>query len=115
MTIEKNEQGEDVIVTKTSSGVVICELYRPAVDMQPTTRRVSKLGFVGRLGDDYRNILLASKASVDLEMFVRMLDWATPEADGTSVDLDDTRVVGALQAIEAAGVIASGRAAEILA
>ena len=38
-----------------------------------------------------------------------MLDWATPDPDGTSVDLDDPRVVEALTALEAAGG-AAGRA-----
>ena len=81
----------------------------------PIIRRLSKLGFVGRLGTDFASILTAAKASVEIEMFVRMLDWATPDADGTSVDLDDPRVIGALQALELAGVIGVGRAAEILA
>ena len=78
------------------------------------TRRLTKLAFVGRLGSDFATILTVSKQSVQVEMFVRMLDWATPDADGTSVDLDDPRVVGALQALEAGGIIAAGRAQEIL-
>lgn len=85
----------------------------PAAPVGP--RRLTKLAFVGRLGDDFATILAASKHSIQVEMFVRMLDWATPDADGTSVDLDDPRVIGALQALEDAGLIASGRAREILA
>ena len=85
------------------------------VPSTPAVRRLSKLGFVGRLGADFASILTAAKANVGIEMFVRMLDWATPDADGTSVDLDDPRVIGALQALELAGIIAPGRAAEILA
>lgn len=79
-----------------------------------TSRRLTKLAFIGRLGNDFRNILSAAKARVDVEMFVKMLDWATPDADGTSVDLDDPRVAGALQMLEAGGLIGSGRAQEIL-
>lgn len=78
------------------------------------SRRLTKLAFIGRLGDDFRSILSAAKGSVDVEMFVKMLDWATPDADGTSVDLDDSRVVGALQMLEGAGLIGEGRAQEIL-
>lgn len=87
----------------------------PAPPAPPTVRRLSKLGFVGRLGADFATILTVAKASVEIEMFVRMLDWATPDADGTSVDLDDPRVVYALNALEAGGILAAGRAQEILA
>lgn len=78
-------------------------------------RRVTKLDFVGRLGADFDTLFDASKVVVGVEKFMRMLDWATPEADGTSIDLDDARVVYALNAFEQAGLIAAGRAAEILA
>jgi hypothetical protein len=77
-------------------------------------RRVSKLMFVGLLGKDFHTILTVAKTNVDVEMFVRMLDWATPEADGTSIDLDDPRVVYALNSLEAAGLMAPGRTAEVL-
>lgn len=80
----------------------------------PVSRRLTKLGFVGRLGTDFPVILAASKVDVGVEMFVRMLDWATPDPDGTSVDLDDPRVIYALNQLEAGGVIGAGRAAEIL-
>jgi hypothetical protein len=80
----------------------------------PPARRLTKLAFVGRLGSDFIGILMASKVNVDVEMFVKMLDWATPDPDGTSVDLDDPRVVYALNMLEASGVIAAGRATEIL-
>lgn len=80
----------------------------------PPPRRVSKLQFVGLLGKDFHTILTVAKSSVEVEMFVRMLDWATPEADGTSIDLDDPRVVYALNSLEAAGLMAAGRAQEIL-
>jgi len=94
----------------------IIEPMRPAEFIATIpVRRLSKLGFVGRLGDDFATILAAAKASVEIEMFVRMLDWATPEADGTSVDLDDPRIMSALNTLETLGIIAAGRAQEILA
>lgn len=80
----------------------------------PVLRRLTKLAFVGRLGADFATILTAAKASVEVELFVKMLDWATPEADGTSIDLDDVRVIYALTTLEAGGLMAEGRAAEIL-
>jgi hypothetical protein len=80
----------------------------------PPTRRLTKLAFVGRLGSDFTAILQAAKMSVEVEAFVKMLDWATPDADGTSVDLDDPRVTYALGMLEAGGLLAEGRAAEVL-
>lgn len=80
----------------------------------PPPRRITKLAFVGRLGNDFAAILSAAKASVEVELFVKMLDWATPDPDGTSVDLDDPRVIYALGRLEQEGIIAAGRAAEIL-
>ena len=78
------------------------------------SRRRSKLGFIALIGDDFAGILSAAKVSVEVEMFVRMLDWATPDADGTSVDLDDPRVVSALTRLEAAQLLPVGKAQEIL-
>lgn len=78
-------------------------------------RRVTKLDFIARLGSDFDTLFAASKTVLDVEKFMKMLDWATPEADGTSIDLDDPRTVGALQAFEAAGLLAAGRAAEVVA
>ena len=90
----------------------------PVVEPEPTpapvSRRLTKLGFVGRLGADFATILTAAKSDVEVELFVKMLDWATPDPDGTSVDLDDSRVIYALNTLEAGGVIGEGRAAEIL-
>lgn len=77
-------------------------------------RRLTKLQFIGRIGDEFVGILTAAKVNVQVEMFVRMLDWATPDPDGTSVDLDDPRVVTALQTLEAVGLLGTGRAQEVL-
>ena len=80
-----------------------------------TGRRLTKLAFVGLIGDDaFKAVLAAAKESVELEAFVKLIDWATPEADGTSIDLADPRTVTGLQALEDAGLIAPGRAGEIL-
>lgn len=83
------------------------------VEQPAPTRRLTKLSFIGRIGDEFSGILTAAKTNVQVELFVRMLDWATPDPDGTSVDLDDPRVVDALTTLEAAGLISTGRAQEI--
>mgnify|MGYP000873647756 CR=1 FL=1 len=88
---------------------IVFETPAPA----PGPRRLTKLAFIGRIGNEFAGILTAAKTNVQVELFVRMLDWATPDPDGTSVDLDDPRVVEALTALEAAGLIAAGRAQEI--
>lgn len=85
-----------------------------SADPVPTgPRRLTKLAFIGRIGDEFAGILTAAKTNVQVELFVRMLDWATPDPDGTSVDLDDPRVITALDTLESAGLIAAGRAQEI--
>ena len=90
--------------------------WNPATLMfdQKTLRRLSKLEFIGRFSGSYVNILNSAKVNTEIEMFVKMLDWATPDADGTSIDLDDPRVVGALQMLEAAGIIPPGTTASVL-
>ena len=91
--------------------------HTPIVQDVPATpqgpRRLTKLAFIGRIGDEFAGILTAAKTNVQVELFVRMLDWATPDPDGTSVDLDDPRVITALDTLESAGLIAAGRAQEI--
>lgn len=83
------------------------------VEQPSPARRLTKLAFIGRIGDEFAGILTAAKSNVQVELFVRMLDWATPDPDGTSVDLDDPRVVDALTTLEAAGLLGAGRAQEI--
>lgn len=83
------------------------------VEQSSPARRLTKLAFIGRIGNEFAGILTAAKANVQVELFVKMLDWATPDPDGTSVDLDDPRVVEALTTLEAAGLIGAGRALEI--
>ena len=83
------------------------------VEQSSPARRLTKLAFIGRIGTEFSGILTAAKTNVQVELFVRMLDWATTDPDGTSVDLDDPRVVDALTTLEAAGLIGAGRALEI--
>jgi hypothetical protein len=78
----------------------------PAVDdpQSPPAgpRRLTKLQFVERLGDvAFVAILQMAKQSVEVEAFVERFRLTTPDADGTSVDLDDPRTVAGVTAIGA--------------
>ena len=89
------------------------------VEAAPIPRRVTKLDFVARLGDDaFDELLLTARSSVAIEKFVKLIDWATPEADGTSIDLDDPRVQ-AVRSLEpmlvASGKVTAGWADSVLA
>ena len=78
-------------------------------------RRLTKLEFLGLLTDEeYVGILMAAKQSVQIEAWIEKMKLATPEADGTSVDLDDPRTQGGVQALEVVGLLAAGRAEVIL-
>lgn len=96
-------------------GFDVCNHIAEAVQIEQSSpaRRLTKLAFIGRIGNEFAGILTAAKTNVQVELFVRMLDWATPDPDGTSVGLDDPRVVEALTTLEAAGLIGAGRAQEI--
>lgn len=78
-------------------------------------RRITKQQFIDRLGDDFDRILEASKVNIGVEKWLFRFNALTPDPDGTSIDLDDPRTVEGVQTLELAGLIASGRAAEILA
>jgi hypothetical protein len=79
-------------------------------------RRLTKLEFMNRFTDtELANIYSAAKSSIMVEVWLEKLKAASPEADGTSIDLDDPRTVAGIQSLEAGGLIAAGRAAEILA
>ncbi len=86
------------------------------VPQTPPARRLSKLGYMQRFTDDeMAGIYSAAKISIQMEVWLAKFNATTPELDGTSVDLDDPRTIGGLLAMEAAGLLATGRAAEILA
>lgn len=85
----------------------------------PAVTRLTKLQFIDRLGDDaHKAILQMAKVSVDVEAFVQRFEMATPEQDGTSVDLNDPRTVAGVTAIGAAlraqGVVGANWASEVL-
>lgn len=111
--IEQNEHGEDVRVTVTQGGSVIRELVRPPLPEAPPPRRITRLAFLSRFSD-------AEAVAIDLASI-----GATPQAAGmrrymskvnaaTYIDLDRADTRAGVQALEAAGVLAAGRALQIL-
>ena len=83
-------------------------------------RRLTKLEFIGRLGEAvFVAILSMAQQSSEMAAWLEMVRMATPEQDGTSVDLDDPRTVAGLNALEpvliAQGVVSEGWAAGVVA
>ncbi len=81
--------------------------------------RLTKLDFIGRIGDAaFSFLLVAAKSSVEIEKFVKLIDWATPDPDGTSIDTNDPRVQ-AIRGLEpmllAQGKVSAGWADFVLA
>jgi hypothetical protein len=78
-------------------------------------RRLSKLEFIDLLTDtEYATILGAARESVAIEAWIKKLELATPNDDGTSIDLDDPRTQGGVQALGLIGLLGDGRAEEIM-
>lgn len=81
--------------------------------------RLTKQEFFDRLGQAaVAAILTMAKQSVEVEAWVKRLDLATPDPDGTSVDLGDPRTVAGVHAIGAilvqSGVVPAGWADDVL-
>lgn len=109
--------GDSIRIT-LPSGATITKLYwTPLPDEpMPVVNRVTKLAFLELFTpSEFTDILTAAKTNVEVEMWVKKLDAVTPDPDGTSIDLADPRTILGVQQLESAGLIAVGRAAEILA
>jgi hypothetical protein len=82
-------------------------------------RRVTKLEFIELLGDAaYGAILAMAKQSLQVEAWVKKMELATPEPDGTSIWLDDPRTQAGVQALgmvlEQQGVVSADWAEGVL-
>lgn len=85
-------------------------VVEPAAEAPPPVRRISKLAYMDRFTDaELAAIYTAAKTVVQVEIWLEKFK-ATAE-----VDLDDPRTVAGVQAMEVAGLLPPGRAAEILA
>lgn len=83
-------------------------------------RRLTKLEFIGRMGEQvFIAILGMAQQSVEMAAWVELVRMATPEPDGTSIDLDDPRTLAGLNALEpiliAQGIVSAGWAAGVVA
>jgi len=98
------------------------EMVDPAPQIEPIfggRRRVTKLEFVALLGTTaYVAVLGIARQSVEIEAWVKMIDMASVDDDGYSIDLDDPRTAAGVQAIEtpllALGVVTAGWAEGVL-
>ena len=93
---------------------------RFAEERQPVAgRRMTRLAFAERLGDAaFEALLSMSKQSIEVETMVKLIEWAQPDPDGTSIDLDDPRfqkLYDLEPALVQSGVVSAGWAAEVLA
>ena len=76
----------------------------------PTVRTLTHLQYMNRFTDaELEGIYTAAKAVVRVEV------WLAKFNASSEINLDDPYTIGGLQAMEAAGLLAAGRAAEILA
>ena len=79
------------------------------------SKRVTKLDYMNRFTDEELGLIYTvAKTNVGIEIWLAKFNATTPEADGTAIDMFDPRTVGGLQAMEAAGLLAPGRAMEII-
>lgn len=82
---------------------------KPAV-FAPVQRTISKLEYLRRFtGEERITIRAAAKVTPVLEDYLAMLELAQ------DINLDDVDTVAAVQMLEVVGLIADGRAAEVLA
>lgn len=97
---------------------IVTEPIEPDTRVFGGRRHLTKLEFVALLGNAYVALLAMAKQSVEIEAFVKLIDWATPDANtGYSIDLDDPRMAQ-LQVLEPAlvaqGVVVEGWASGVL-
>jgi hypothetical protein len=81
----------------------------------PETKRITKLAYMDRFTDtELALIYTAAKTNIAVEIWLARFNATTPELDGTAIDLLDPRTTGGLYAMESAGLLAPGRASEII-
>ncbi len=87
----------------------------PAAAPPPESKRVTKLAYMDRFTDEELGLIYTTaKTNVAIEIWLARFNATTPEADGTAIDLLDPRTAGGLYAMESAGLLAPGRASEII-
>lgn len=85
-------------------------IMQKVVEPEPVQRTVTKLEYLRRFtGQERVTIRTVAKTNPVLEDYLAMLEIAQ------DINLDDSDTIGAVSMLEGAGLIAMGRAAEILA
>lgn len=99
-------QDGEYLVTEYDDGTVTREINIP---VPPTKQPVSRIDFLGKFTDvELESLYTAAKSVVQIEI---MLDFVRA---AEFISTDDPRTISGVQALEAGGLIAAGRAAEIL-
>jgi hypothetical protein len=76
----------------------------------PSIRTLTKLAYMNRFTDaELAAIYTAAKSNVQIEVWLDKFKLAE------EINLDDSSTISGVQALEAAGLLATGRSAEILA
>jgi hypothetical protein len=76
---------------------------------------LTKLEFLNRFTDsELAAIYSAAKTNIDVEVWLAKFNATTPDSDGYSIYLNDPRTILSVKGMESAGLLATGRAAEIL-
>lgn len=99
--------GEEYEVITNDAGVVVSRrLHRPE---QAARLPLSRLAFLSRFtAQERKAIRQAAKSNADVE------DWLELFNAAQDVDVTYPATIAGLQALESAGILAAGRAAEIL-
>lgn len=101
--------GSSVIDSDVPAPAWHVEEAAPSVTAQPASRTITKLEYMNRFHDDELAALYtAAKSVVQVEI------WLEKFKVSEFIDLADPRTVAGVNALEAAGIIGAGRAAEIL-
>lgn len=103
--------GDFIRIEHDGGSVEERHFFAPVEPQAPIPSRVlTHLQYMGRFTDDeLRAIYTAAKTIVDVEIWLDKFKMAQ------EVNLDDTKTIAGLQAMEDAGLLVAGRAAEILA
>ena len=111
-----NEQG-DVINTIIADADFVEQHYQgqyreileESAKPEPAKTKLTKLEYMNRFADtELAGIYTAAKSVIAVEVWLEKFKLAT------EIDLTDERTIAGLQALESAGLLDTGRAAEIL-
>lgn len=103
------------LVVDSSPAQPIWAIPDPPLASSVPAKRLSRLDFMNRFTEtELATIYSLAKTNVGIEIWLARFNAATPEPDGTCIDLADIRTMYGIQALEAAGIIGIGRATEIL-